>query len=86
MRPGDCQAVLAGDPVGCHHWKFERSLSWLSCFGRLQVRWDRDSGRWFAFVLLACALVCLSWLYLVRGRSDASDAAWPVPLYASQLE
>jgi hypothetical protein len=20
--------------------------------------WDRDSGRWFAFVLLACALVC----------------------------
>jgi hypothetical protein len=25
----------------------------------LQVRWDRDSGRWFAFVLLACAVVCL---------------------------
>jgi hypothetical protein len=24
----------------------------------LQVRWDRDSGRWFAFVLLACAVVC----------------------------
>ena len=24
----------------------------------LQVRWDRDSGRWFAFVLLACVLVC----------------------------
>jgi hypothetical protein len=24
---------------------------------RLQVRWDRDSGRWFAFVLLACAVV-----------------------------
>jgi hypothetical protein len=25
---------------------------------RLAVRWDRDSGRWFAFVLLACAVVC----------------------------
>jgi hypothetical protein len=25
-----------------------------------KVRWDRDSGRWFAFVLLACAVVCLN--------------------------
>jgi transposase len=39
-------------------WKVERALSWLSCFRRLQVRWDRDSGRFFAFVLVACALVC----------------------------
>jgi hypothetical protein len=21
------------------------------------VRWDRDAGRWFAFVLVACAVV-----------------------------
>jgi hypothetical protein len=34
------------------------SLSWLGCYRRLQVRWDRDSGRWFALVLLVCALVC----------------------------
>jgi IS5 family transposase len=43
--------------LGRHRWRVERSLSWLSCFRRLQVRWDRDSGRWFAFVLLACAVV-----------------------------
>jgi IS5 family transposase len=43
-----------------HRWKVERSLSWLSCFRRVQVRWDRHSGRWFAFVLLACALVCFN--------------------------
>jgi hypothetical protein len=24
------------------------------------VRWDRDAGRWFAFVLLACAIVCFN--------------------------
>jgi hypothetical protein len=36
------------------------SLSWLSCWRRLQVRWDRDAGRWFAFVLLACAVVCFN--------------------------
>jgi len=24
------------------------------------VRWERDSGRWFAFVLVACALACFN--------------------------
>jgi transposase len=46
--------------LGRHRWKVERSLSWLSCFRRLQVRWDRDAGRWFAFVLAACAVVCFN--------------------------
>jgi IS5 family transposase len=46
--------------LGRHRWKVERSLSWLSCWRRLQVRWDRDAGRWFAFVLLACAVVCFN--------------------------
>jgi IS5 family transposase len=41
------------------HRRIERTLSWLSCYRRLAVRWDRDSERWFGFVLLACALVCL---------------------------
>jgi transposase len=44
--------------LGRHRWKVERSLAWLSCWRRLQVRWDRDSGRWFAFVLVACSMVC----------------------------
>ena len=46
--------------LGRQRWRVERALSWLSCFRRLQVRWDRNSGRWFAFVLLACALVCFN--------------------------
>jgi transposase len=44
--------------LGRQRWKVERALSWLSCFRRLQVRWDRGAGRWFAFVLVACALTC----------------------------
>jgi transposase len=44
--------------LGRQRWKVERALSWLSCFRRLQVRWDHDAGRWFAFVLVACALTC----------------------------
>jgi transposase len=43
--------------LGRHRWRVERSLSWLSCWRRLGVRWDRDSERWFAFVLVACAIV-----------------------------
>jgi IS5 family transposase len=46
--------------LGRHRWRIERALSWLSCWRRLGVRWDRDSGRWFAFVLLACAVVCFN--------------------------
>ena len=41
---GDIPAVLT--PAG------------LSCWRRLQMRWDRSSERFFAFVLLACALTC----------------------------
>jgi len=40
----------------------ERTLSWLSRYRRLGVRWDRDSKQWFAFVMLACALVCFKQL------------------------
>jgi IS5 family transposase len=52
------RGVESSARFGHHRWKVERSLSWLSCWRRLAVRWDRDSGRWFAFVLLACAVVC----------------------------
>jgi IS5 family transposase len=54
--------------LGRHRWRVERALSWLSCFRRLQVRWDRDSGRWFAFVLLACALLCFNRLEPAKGE------------------
>jgi hypothetical protein len=43
--------------LGRQRWRAERSLSWLSCHGRLQVRWDRSSDRFFAFAEVACALV-----------------------------
>jgi hypothetical protein len=54
------RGVESSTRLGRHRWRVERSLSWLSCFRRLQVRWDRDSGRWFAFVLVACAVVCFN--------------------------
>jgi IS5 family transposase len=44
--------------LGRHRWRVERALWWLSCWRRLQVRWDRNSGCYFAFVLVARAVVC----------------------------
>jgi IS5 family transposase len=54
------RGVESSARLGRHRWKVERALSWSSCWRRLQVRWDRDSGRFFAFALLACALVCFN--------------------------
>jgi transposase len=54
------RGVESSARLGRHRWRVERLLSWLSCWRRLQVRWDRDSGRWFAFLLLACAVVCFN--------------------------
>jgi transposase len=54
------RGVESSARLGRHRWKVERALSWLGCWRRLQVRWDRGSGRFFAFVLLACALTCFN--------------------------
>ena len=54
------RGIESSTRLGRHRWRVERSLSWLSCFRRLQLRWDRDSGRWFALVLVACAVVCFN--------------------------
>jgi transposase len=54
------RGVESSTRLGRYRWRVERSLSWLSCFRRLQVRWDRDSGRFFAFVLVACAVICFN--------------------------
>jgi len=52
------RGIESSERLGRQRWRVERSLSWLSCYRRLAIRWDRDAGRFFALVLLACALVC----------------------------
>jgi IS5 family transposase len=52
------RGIESSTRLGRYRWRVERALSWLSCFRRLQVRWDRGSEWWFAFMLLACALTC----------------------------
>jgi transposase len=54
------RGVESSQRLGRYRWQVERSLSWLSGWRRLQVRWDRDSRRFLAFALLACAIVCFN--------------------------
>jgi transposase len=54
------RGVESSERLGRHRWRVERALSWLSCYRRLAIRWDRGSERWFALVLLACALTCFN--------------------------
>jgi transposase len=52
------RGIESSTRLGRHRWRVERALSWLSCYRRLAIRWDRGSERFFAFVLVACALTC----------------------------
>jgi transposase len=50
--------VESSDRLGRHRWKAERSIAWLAGCRRLRIRYERDSERFFAFAMLACARLC----------------------------
>src|SRR5215208_3260738 len=49
------RGIESSQRLGRHRWKAERSIAWLAGCRRLRIRYDRDSGRFFAFAMLACA-------------------------------
>jgi hypothetical protein len=56
-----CSTPFSNEASICSAWTWAgRVIERLSCYRRLQVRWDRGSARWFGLVLLACALVCFN--------------------------
>ena len=63
------RGIESSQRLGRHRWRVERALSWLSCYRRLQVRRDRGSQRWFAFVVVACALVCFNRARCLKSRT-----------------
>jgi transposase len=64
--------------LGRHRWKVERALSWLSCFRRLQVRWDRDAG---AVVRVRAGGQCVGVLQppVTSRRSDTTSTTLRAP-------
>src|ERR671912_271798 len=55
---GEAGGMESSQRLGRHRWKAERTIAWLAGCRRLRVRYDRDSERFFAFVLLACDRLC----------------------------
>jgi transposase len=49
------RGIESSTRLGRHRWKAERSIAWLAGCRRLRIRYDRDSERFFAFAMLACA-------------------------------
>ncbi|MGV9306230.1 transposase, partial [Nonomuraea sp. NPDC003727] len=44
--------------LGRHRWVIERTMSWLTGYRRLTIRYERYSGNYLAFLGLAAALCC----------------------------
>ena len=52
------KGIERSDRLGRHRWVVERTLSWLSDFRRLALRYERRAEIHEAFLHLACALIC----------------------------
>jgi IS5 family transposase len=51
--------VESSHRLGRHRWVVERTFAWLNRFRRLRVRYERRADIHLAFLLLACALICV---------------------------
>lgn len=51
-----------GSGLGKYRWVVERLISWLHGFRKLRFVTEKDQGMQFAFLDLACSLICLRFL------------------------
>jgi transposase len=49
--------------LGRFRWVVERTLSWLSQFRRLRIRYEKRADIHQAFLTIGCALICWSFLH-----------------------
>ncbi len=52
--------IEPSDRLGRHRWRIERTGAWLGGWRRLRIRYERDSGRFYALAMLACAVICFN--------------------------
>jgi transposase len=52
--------VEPSDRLGRYRWTIERTGAWLGGWRRLRIRYERDSERFYALVLLACSVICFN--------------------------
>jgi transposase len=56
------RGVDSSQRLGRHRWVVERTHAWVVAFRKLAVRYDRQAATVWAFLHLACALICLRFL------------------------
>jgi len=58
------RGIDSNEGFGRYRWVVERTLSWLSEFRRLAIRYERRADIHHAFLTLACSMVC--WKFIQR--------------------
>jgi transposase len=68
IRPRIARRMIeSSERLGRHRWTIERTGAWLGGFRRLRIRYERDSERFYALVLLACSVICFNALQQPPG-------------------
>ncbi|MGK8525150.1 IS5 family transposase [Nocardia asteroides] len=52
------KGIDSSQRLGRHRWVIERTISWLTGYHRLNIRYDRKATHFLAFLTLAAALTC----------------------------
>jgi transposase len=52
------KGIESSERLGRHRWVIERTISWLTGYHRLNIRYDRKATHFLAFLTLAAALTC----------------------------
>nr|WP_228782094.1 IS5 family transposase [Nocardia abscessus] len=52
------KGIESSQRLGRHRWVIERTISWLTGYHRLSIRYDRKATHFLAFLTLAGALTC----------------------------
>ncbi len=56
------RGIDSSEKLGRHRWVVERTLSWLSKYRRLTIRYEHRADIHLAFLHLGCSLICLNYL------------------------
>jgi transposase len=52
------KGIESSERLGRHRWVIERTISWLTGYHRLNIRYDRKATHFLGFLTLASALTC----------------------------
>jgi putative transposase len=56
-RGEEARALKRQAGFRARRWVVERTHSWMNCFRRVLIRWDKKGDNYLAFLHFACALI-----------------------------